>query len=146
MLGHAVAEKGFANLEPVAKAMHAADFSEFGGFIFEGKGRIARQKFVFGAHDLRQVRFGYDTVIIDSLGRETSSVGCGQACEISHEEVQGLVCGSNGPAAMVSAPFAGDVQNDSTQFVGRWKGQTKTGGKLAEFDWYLKCCPDENNG
>src|SRR5262249_18443706 len=38
MLGHAVAEESFANLEPVAKTMHAANLGKFGGFIFEGKG------------------------------------------------------------------------------------------------------------
>jgi hypothetical protein len=120
MLRHAIAEEGFANFEPIPETMHTTDLSEFGGFVFEGKRRITRKKFVFGTHDLWQVRFGNDTVIVYGFGRETASIRGGQTCEISDDQVQSFVSSSNRSAAVVSAPFTSDVENDGAQFIGSW--------------------------
>src|SRR5207245_8591807 len=53
-----VAEEALAHVQPLAQAVHAADFGELRGLVLEGKRRVASEEFVFGAHDLGNIGFG----------------------------------------------------------------------------------------
>ena len=137
-------EKAFAHLEPIAKALHAANIGKLRGVVFEREQRIAAEQFVFGAQDFGNVGLG-NHAVRDGFHRETARVRGGEPGEIAHEQVEGFIGGLHIAIAMLQAPFAGNIVDDAAQFIERGQRHAQIRDVRFEFLRHLQRVTDEHD-
>ena len=82
---------------------------------------------------------------MDGFACEAAGVGGGESGEVADELLQGALRGLHVAAAMLGAPFAGDLIDDLPQLLGRGQRQLEQSAELAQFLWHLQAVPDHHH-